>query len=185
MAHSIIGLFSDRAAARKAVTELAAAGFDPAHLGVALLDTPRTPDPTAGVEGASGQAERTTEAAVGGGVLGGTAGALLAATGALVIPGVGPFIAGGILASLVGGTAGWLAGALVAQGLPHEAAAEIEGQVQAGSVLVVVQARGRDAEARALLRRTGAEGLEERGPGGGPTTPYIRVEGDTAEVEED
>jgi len=178
VAHSIIGLFSDQAAARKAMTELGAAGFDPAHLGVVLPDIPRASDP---MEGAEGQVERATEAAVGGGVLGGTAGALLAATGALAIPGVGPFIAGGILASLVGGTAGWLAGGLVAQGLSPEEATTIEGRVQAGSPLVIVQTNGRDAEARAILLRAGAEGLEVRGPGSGPATPYRRAEGDAAE----
>jgi len=181
LAHSIIGLFSDWAAARKAVTELAAAGFDPAHLGVALPDTPRTADPTEDAEATPGQADRMTEATVGGGVIGGTAGALLAATGALVIPGVGPFIADGILASLVGGAAGWLAGGLVAQGLSQEEAMAIEERVQAGRLLVVVQAHGREAEARAILLRAGAESLEERGWGGAPTTPYIRVKGDAAE----
>jgi outer membrane lipoprotein SlyB len=177
MTRSIIGLFHDRVTATRALTELSAAGFDTAHLGVVLPDAPARRDDTLD----PAPADPTAEAAVGGGVIGGTAGALLVATGALVIPGVGPFIAGGILASLVGGTAGWLAGGLVAQGLSHEEATEIEGRVQAGRPLVVVQTQGRDAEARAILLRAGADGLEMRGPGEGATSPYRRVEADTAE----
>jgi len=177
MTRSIIGFFPDRVTATRAITELSAAGFDTAHMGVVLPDAPAQRDETTD----QGQDGPTAEAAVGGGIIGGTAGALLAATGALVIPGVGPFIAGGILASLVGGTAGWLAGGLVAQGLSREEAVEIEERVQRGSLLVVVQAQGRDAEARQILRRAGAEGLEMRGPRGGPATPYRRAEGDAAE----
>ncbi len=179
MTRSIIGLFPDRAAARRAITELSAAGFDTAHLGVVLPDTPARRDDT--TEQALADPATEAAAAVGGGVLGGTAGALLAATGALVIPGVGPFIAGGILASLVGGTAGWLAGSLAAQGLSQEDAMEIEERVQAGRLLVIVQAQGRDTEAREILLRTGAEGLEERGAGSGAVTPYRRMADDEAE----
>jgi len=177
MTRSIIGFFPDRVTATRALTELSAAGFDTAHRGVALPSAPARTDNTANQD----HADPATEAAVGGGVLGGTAGALLAVTGALVIPGVGPLIAGGLLASLVGGTAGWLAGALAAQGLSPEEATEIEERVQAGRLLVVVQAQGRDAEARQILLRAGAEGVEVHGPGRDETTPYRRVEGTTAD----
>jgi len=218
---SIIGLSPDHVAARRALTELSAVGFDTVHLGVVLPDTPARRDDTMDQV----PADPTAEAAVSGGIIGGTAGALLAATGALlaatgallaatgallaatgallaatgallaatgallaatgalVIPGVGPVIAGGLLASLVGGTAGWLAGSLTAQGLCQEEALEIEERVQVGRLLVIVQAQGRDAEAREILLRTGAEGLEERGAGSGATTPtpYRRMADDEAE----
>ncbi len=177
MTRRIIGFFPDRVTATRAITELSAAGFDTVHLGVVMPDASAERDETTDQR----QDDPTSEAAVGGSVIGGTAGALLVATGALVIPGIGPVIAGGILASLIGGTAGWLAGGLVAQGLSHEEAAEIEKRVRAGRLLVVVQAQGRDVEARQILRRAGAEGLEVHSSGRDKTTPYRRVEGDTAE----
>jgi len=137
MTRSITGLFPDRAAARRAITELSAAGFDMAHLGVVLPDTPARRDDTT----EQALVDPATEAAVGGGVLGGTVGALLTATGALVIPGVGPFTAGGILASLVGETAGWLAASLMAQGLPQEKAMDSACNISLAWIIHEVAAR--------------------------------------------
>jgi uncharacterized protein (TIGR02271 family) len=102
---------------------------------------------------------------VAGSVVGGTAGAILAAIGALVIPGVGPFISGGILVSLVGGAAGWLVGGLAGLGIPEDEAKYYEEQVGHGKALVTVDAQGRDEEARAILLRDGAEGLQAAGFG--------------------
>ncbi len=164
MARAIAGLFNDRAAAEQAINDLKSAGFDGSRIGVVMQDKQQTK------EFAQEHGTQSTETAVGGGIIGGTAGALLAATGALVIPGVGPFITGGILASLIGGAAGWLVGGLVGLGVPKEEAQYYEDRVHAGSTLVTVDAQGRDAEARQILLRDGAEDLQDRGYGGGYDT---------------
>jgi uncharacterized protein (TIGR02271 family) len=165
MARSIAGLFEDRTQAEQAVEDLKAAGFSQDRIGIVMQDKQQT----RAVNEAHGT--HSTESAIGGSLIGGTAGALLAATGALVIPGIGPFISGGILAtSLVGGAAGWLVGGLTGLGIPKEEAEYYEGRVQQGAALVTVDAAGRDAEARQILLRDGAEDLQSRGFGGGYDT---------------
>ena len=165
MARSIAGLFEDRTQAEQAVEDLKAVGFSQDRIGIVMQDKQQTR--------AVNEAHDThsTESAIGGSLIGGMAGALLAATGALVIPGIGPFISGGILAtSLVGGAAGWLVGGLTGLGIPKEEAEYYEGRVQQGAALVTVDAAGRDAEARQILLRDGAEDLQSRGFGGGYDT---------------
>ena len=162
MARSIAGIFENRADAERAVEDLKGAGFNQNNIGLV------TQDKQANQQLAEEHGTHSTEGAVAGGLIGGTAGALLAATGALVIPGVGPFLSAGILAtSLVGGAAGWLVGGLAGLGIPREEAQYYEERVQGGSTLVTVDAAGRDAEARQILLRDGAEDLQDRGFGGG------------------
>jgi len=161
MARSIAGIFENRADAERAVEDLKSAGFDQNHIGLV------TQDKQANQQMAEEHGTHSTEGAVAGGLIGGTAGALLAATGALVIPGVGPFLSAGILAtSLVGGAAGWLVGGLAGLGIPREEAQYYEERVHGGATLVTVDAAGRDAEARQILLRDGAEDLQDRGFGG-------------------
>ncbi len=165
MARAVAGLFADRLSAERAVEDLKSAGFDPAGIGVVMQDKKETK------EIAQEHGTHSTEGAAAGGIIGGTAGALLAATGTLIIPGIGPFLSAGILATaLVGGTAGWLVGGLTGLGIPHDEAAHYEDQVHQGKALVTVNAAGRDAEARQLLLRDGAEDLQDRGFGGGYDT---------------
>jgi uncharacterized protein (TIGR02271 family) len=162
MARSIAGIFENRADAERAVEDLKGAGFDQNKIGLV------TQDKQANQQLAEEHGTHSTEGAVAGGLIGGTAGALLAATGALVIPGVGPFLSAGILAtSLVGGAAGWLVGGLAGLGIPREEAQYYEERVHGGATLVTVDATGRDAEARQVLLRDGAEDLQDRGFGGG------------------
>lgn len=92
----------------------------------------------------------------------------LGALGALAIPGIGPVVGAGALAAMVGGTAvganvGALGGALVALGVRGDEAAWSEHELRRGGTLVAVEANGRHAEARNLLRRAGAYDLETRG----------------------
>ena len=165
MARSIAGLFEDRGAAERAIEDLKAAGFDASRIGAV------TQDKKANREIAEEHGTASTEGAVAGGLIGGTAGAILAATGTLVIPGIGPFVSAGILATaLVGGAAGWLVGGLVGLGIPKEEAEYYQGRVEQGATLVTVDAQGRDAEAREILLRDGAEDLQDRGYGGGYDT---------------
>jgi len=164
MARAIAGLFPDRTSAERAIEDLKNAGIDPNRIGVVMQDKKETAQVT------EEHGTHSTESAIGGGIIGGTAGALLAATGALVIPGIGPFVSAGILATaLVGGAAGWLVGGLVGLGIPKEEAEYYEGRVQGGSALVTVDgqgAQGREAEVRQIMLRDGAEDLQDRGYGG-------------------
>ncbi len=162
MARSIVGLFENRSSAEQAIVDLKNAGFDASKIGIVMQDKKEAKE----IQQEHGT--QSTEGAVSGGIIGGTAGALLAATGALVIPGIGPFLSAGILAtSLVGGAAGWLVGGLVGLGVPKEEAEYYEDRVHKGSVLVTVDAQGRDGEARQILSNAGAEDLQDQGYGGG------------------
>ncbi len=165
MARAIAGLFPDRMSAERAIEDLKSAGIDPNRIGVVMQDKKETQAVT------EEHGTHSTESAIGGSIIGGTAGALLAATGALVIPGIGPFVSAGILAtSLVGGAAGWLVGGLVGLGIPKEEAQYYEDRVHGGSALVTVDAQGaqgREAEVRQIMLRDGAEDLQDRGYGGG------------------
>jgi hypothetical protein len=161
MARSIVGLFSSREAAEAAIVDLIGAGFDASRIGILLQDKGQTR------EVVEEYGTRSGETAAAGGIVGGTAGALLAATGALVIPGLGPFIAGGVVATILGAGGvvatilgaggGALIGALIGLGIPEEEAGYYQERVGQGRALVTVEPQGRDEEARGILQRNGAE----------------------------
>ncbi|HEX6798828.1 MAG TPA: general stress protein [Ktedonobacterales bacterium] len=163
MTRSVVGLFANQEQAERAISDLESAGFDPTHMGIAMRDRRAAKD-VAEAEGIS-----STAGAVTGGLVGGTAGALLAAAGALVVPGIGPFLAGGILAgALVGGAAGRLIGGLVGLGVPEQEAKYYQQRVEGGSVLLTVATPYRGREAWEIMRQDGAEDLREKGFGGYP-----------------
>ncbi|HEX8033326.1 MAG TPA: general stress protein [Ktedonobacterales bacterium] len=152
MARPVVGVFSDRMSAERAITDLKDAGFDPSRMGLLMQNREETKEAAkdTGVKAAGG--------AVTGGVIGGALGAILAATGTFVIPGIGPFVSAGILATAIaGGAVGAIAGGLVGLGIPKPEAEYYEQRVRAGGVLVTVDAQGHDAEAREILLRDGAE----------------------------
>jgi len=159
---TIVGIFADRTSAERALDDLKRAGFGVERMGVVLRD-PTSAQDQEGITPAEASApeERelgVTTGAVTGSVIGGATGALLAATGALVVPGIGPFLAAGILANaLIGGVAGWLIGGLTGLGVPESEAQYYQSRVEQGRVLVTIDAGGREAEARAILARNGAE----------------------------
>lgn len=163
MTRSVVGLFATQQQAERAISDLESAGFDPTHMGIAMRDRRAAKD-VAEAEGIS-----STAGAVTGGLVGGTAGALLAAAGALVVPGIGPFLAGGVLAgALVGGTAGWLIGGLVGLGVPEHEAKYYQQRVEGGSVLLTVATPHRAREAWEIMHQDGAEDLRAKGFGGYP-----------------
>lgn len=152
MGNHVEGIFPTREQAEQALRQLTAAGFDSHHIGIIMRDRGEANAL------AHEQGLRSTTGAVTGSVLGGGVGTILAATGSLVVPGVGPFIAGGILATaLAGGAVGWLAGGLIALGIPHERAHHYQRLVEEGWVLLTVEADQRAGEARDILRQNGAQ----------------------------
>lgn len=180
MTRSVVGLFPNQEMAERAINDLESAGFDPTHMGIAMRDRRAAKD-VAEDEGIT-----STAGAITGGLVGGTAGALLAAAGALVVPGIGPFLAGGILAgALVGGTAGWLIGGLVGLGIPEEEARYYQSRVEGGSVLLTVATPNRAREAWEIMRRDGAEDLRAKGFGGYPNDETGRSYAEPPEREVD
>ena len=159
-----VGIFEHPEQARDALVALREAGF-PADA-ISIL-TPEREETGIRVEVPGTAAGRDASAgALIGGLLGSAVG-WLGALGALAIPGIGPVVGAGALVAMLGGTAvgasvGALGGALVALGVREEVAAWYEQELGRGGSLVAVEANGRHAEARNLLRRTGAYDFETR-----------------------
>lgn len=162
---SVVGVFTDRAQAQRAVNELKRAGFTDDQIGVLGRDTKEVASEDR-VEG------ETDSYAAEGAATGLAAGAGIGALWGLgilagALPAIGPAIAGGTLAVLLssaaaGAAAAGLAGALIGMGIPKEEAEYYESEFKAGRILVTVTATGREDEARAILRRNGAYDASQR-----------------------
>jgi uncharacterized membrane protein len=153
--NTILGVFDDSHAARRAMDELRSSG-------VTLEDVSII---TPAGEGAAGGDDHISagEGAAVGAVWGGLVG-----LAALLIPGVGPFIAGGALfAALTGAAAGAIvggvAGALMTNlGLSEAEARSYETMVHEGRTLVAVKTREEDAqEVRRILASAGATSVRD------------------------
>jgi len=162
---TVVGVFEDPEAARRAISALKDDGFDGDAISVLTPDRgdTRAMAEDTGTHAGGGAAT----GAVAGGLLGGLGGWLVG-IGALAIPGVGPFIAAGAFATALGGAAvgagvGAIAGALVGMGVPEEHAKYYEGEVRQGRTLVTVRAGNRYDDAQQVLRDAGAYDIEERG----------------------
>jgi hypothetical protein len=158
----LVGVFSDRGQAEKAVEDLRRAGFREDQIGYTWRNENKGSTGTTDTD-AGNIAGGAATGAISGGILGG----LIGAATALLIPGVGPVLAGGILASALGGAAigaaaGGLLGALMGLGIPEEEARYYETEFQSGNTLVTVKAEGRYQEARDILARNGAYDFETR-----------------------
>jgi len=151
---TVVGVFTDRAAAESAVGDLERAGFTHEHIGFAGHGDP------AAKEGAD-HAAGALKGAAGGSVTGGVVGGLLGALATALIPGIGPVIAGGLLAGIVagavaGGTIGGIGGALTGMGVAKEDAEYYDREFRGGRTLVTVDAGDRRAEAETIMREHGA-----------------------------
>jgi hypothetical protein len=161
-APTIVGIFTDRSVAERAIRELKNAGFTDREIGVAMLDGDEQRD----------LAEKTgstaAEAAATGAISGGIVGGLIGLLGSLLIPGVGPIVVGGLLASTltgagIGAAAGGIIGALMGLGVPEADARHFDSGLRSGAVLVTVQAGPRLPEALAILERHGMDLGPSRG----------------------
>src|SRR3954462_14882722 len=101
---TIVGVFTDRAQAERAVDELERQGFTEGQIGFLAPDgdqDARGEHMIHASESDAGTGERAAKGAAVGVGLGG----ILAAALALAIPGIGPAVAGGILATALAGAA--------------------------------------------------------------------------------
>jgi len=163
---TVVGVFHDNSAARRAIEALKDGGFDGDQISVLTPDREETRAVASETETRAG--EDAAKGAVAGGILGGLGGWLVG-IGALAIPGVGPFIAAGAIATAIGGAAigagvGAIAGALVGMGVPQEEADYYEGEVKSGRTLVTVRADSRYDEAQRIMRQHGAYDIESGAP---------------------
>jgi hypothetical protein len=83
--------------------------------------------------------------------------AAIAGASAIVIPGIGIAIGGWLAAAIMGAVGGGVAGALVGAGIPEDQASAYQEQLDAGRILVAVQAGPRMTEARQILDDASAE----------------------------
>ena len=152
---TVVGVFTNSADAKKAFTDLRAAGFVNEQMGVIGRDDNVRKDVTDHPEGHAGTGAATGVAAGAGvGVLWGLAAA------ANLVPAVGQVISGGMFAALaasaaLGAATAGVAGALVGWGIPAEDAAHYESEVKAGRILVTVKADDRYSAAEAIIRKCG------------------------------
>ncbi len=148
---TVIGVFSDRPSAEKAIGELRNQGFGSEEINII------------GQKGGSTTTyeDDVSDGALTGGTLGGIGG-LLVGVGALAIPGVGPIVAAGpIAAALSGAVAGGIAGGLIDWGIPAETSRKYEQQVAQGGILAVIKTdSAKVQQAAQILRQGGAVDVE-------------------------
>ena len=154
MTTTIIGVFDDPVAARRAIDELHTSSLDLQDVSVIA----RSGDGQAGDQHLSA-GEGAAVGAVWGGLVG---------LAALLIPGIGPFVAGGALFAALSGAAagavvGGVAGALMDNaGLSEAQARDYEALVHGGKTLVAVKANDQDiVEVRRILAGAGAVSLRD------------------------
>ncbi|MCL6451040.1 MAG: general stress protein [Acetobacteraceae bacterium] len=161
MARMVVGVFSSRSQADRAVDDLKGRGFSSGDISVVTREEGRGArgGEEARLEGRGGQ--DITGGLATGGALGGLAG-LLAGAGALAIPGIGPVLAAGpIAAALSGAVTGGIAGGLIDFGIPAERGRFYEEEVKKGKILAAVRAdEERAEEAARTLRDNGAQDVE-------------------------
>lgn len=155
---AVIGVFSDRTLAEKAVSELRSQGFTTEEINIV----------SKGGSQRRGSGEMydddITDGALTGGTIGGIGGLLIGA-GALAIPGIGPIVAAGPLAAaLSGAVAGGIAGGLIDWGIPAESSRRYEQQVAQGNILAVIKTdAAKVQQAAQVLRNNGASDVESHG----------------------
>lgn len=166
---TVVGVFTDRDQAERAVEALLGAGFEAEQIGVATRgeQSGATEQDTLAGEGAK-------TGAVSGGLLGGQLGA--AAVG--LIPGIGAVLAAGALAAIAGGAVagagvGGVLGGLIGMGIPEDEARFYEEELKGGRTLVTVRAGDRADDATRILRQFGAYDWTNRMPAT-PETPESR-----------
>ena len=134
---TVVGVFTNRAHANRAIKALRGAGFRNSQIGVLARDETSTTMEEPAATGAGG----------------------LIGIGLVtdMIPIAGPAFAAGTLGQALSGPAGitGLSEALVGWGLPEGEVRHYAGEFKSGKILVTVLAEGRDAKARSILHDAG------------------------------
>ena len=153
---TVVGVFTDRASAERAISELRQAGFLGEHIGMVakdergrVIDT-RTGHETMAEEGA-------TAGAIAGAGIGAAVGFAVVAG---MVPVIGPAIVAGTLGTILtnavaGAAVAGVAGALIGWGIPEEDAKYYENEVRSGRFLVTVDAGDRTTAAESIMLRHG------------------------------
>jgi hypothetical protein len=163
---SVVGVFGDRVAARRAAEALPGAGIDrgritllmPGEVGASAERVPTTEAEAPGIGRALG--------AVVGGAAGATGGAQLGTLVSVFVPGIGPIIAlGAIGAALLGLSGAAVGGALdesLREGIPRDEVYVYEDALRRGRAVVVALAAddGQAQAARDVMKAAGAESLD-------------------------
>lgn len=168
---AIVGVFTSRAAAERAIEQLRSAGISDDHISLLIPGTtekeleavPTTDAESPGMGGALG--------GVVGGALGAASGMSLGmAAASLLVPGVGPVMAIGVLGAALLGAGGAVGGAMVgreldeslAEGLPKDELYIYEDALRKGRTLVMVfaDADQQMATARHIFEQAGAESVD-------------------------
>jgi hypothetical protein len=143
----VTGIFSDPAAAERAVRELIESHFSPEEISIVVADSEGSHDEP--VEHDTGVAEGAVGGAAIGGILG-ALGATLVATGVVAAPGLAVFATGPLLAAIKGAVAGAAAGlemgALAGLGFWKDEAHVHAHALKKGGVVVAVPADHDHAE---------------------------------------
>ncbi|MFO8059765.1 MAG: hypothetical protein R6U70_03795 [Bacillota bacterium] len=152
---TVVGVFSSRDNAERAVEELRNRGWD---RDISILAREEGRQGRQGGDRGQMENQDLSEGVATGGVLGGLAG-LAASAGLMTIPGVGPVLAAGPIATtLTGVVTGGLAGGLVDYGIPAEEGRQYEEEVKRGRILTMVRTEDRRAsDVERILRERGAD----------------------------
>lgn len=148
---SVIGVFSSKQEAEKAIQSLRQQGFKGEEINIISKEK----------RNGEYYDDDIADGALTGGTLGGIGGLILGA-GALAIPGIGPVIAAGpIAAALSGAVAGGITGGLIDWGIPAEASSRYEQHVAQGNILAVIRTQeAKVQQAAQILRQNGAKDVE-------------------------
>lgn len=153
---TVVGTFTDRDRAERAIDQLRQAGFDRDQIGFAGNDPEGLTTRLVEEHGnAAGQG------ALGGLVTGAVAGGTMAWLGLAAIPAIGPFLAGGaigtaLIGAAAGGAGGGILGGLLGLGIPRHEAELHEEEVRHGRTIVSVQGADVD-QADRILGEAGAD----------------------------
>jgi hypothetical protein len=158
----LVGVFTSRAQAERAVHDLRGAGFSEDQIALVMHhdDSTAVTDLDAALAAKVTGQSKTAEGAVAGVAAGAVLGGLMALVPA-IIPGLGPVLTVGTLAAALfgaaaGGAGGGIVGALIGADFPEEEARLYEHALKSGHILVGVKAGDRWAEAQDILQLAGA-----------------------------
>lgn len=142
MKRKVTGVFTSRAEAERAITQIESLGVTESQVSLLMSDETR------GSKFKFVESSKADEGAAAGAGVGGLVGTLiggLLSAGAIAIPGMNLVIAGSLVSALAGlgagAISGGLVGGLIGAGIPEHEAKFYEKEIKAGSVLVVVEAR--------------------------------------------